>query len=113
MQDPASFHAQNARLVEAVSPLAKKLGPSSARAREYIQARKLDMRQDHLAAIAELTGVTPGELLQQATQPQATLMAGFSIHIYVQACILEFQEEMQNLGHDLKLHPSLLVVEAS
>ncbi|KAK9857989.1 hypothetical protein WJX84_004501 [Apatococcus fuscideae] len=58
--DPASFHAQNARLVEAVSPLAKKLGPSSARAREYIQARKLDMRQDHLAAIAELTGVTPG-----------------------------------------------------
>ena len=47
--------SQNARLVNAVSPLTKKVAPPSARAREYIQAKKLDLQQDHLAAIAELT----------------------------------------------------------
>ena len=66
VQDPAQVASQNARLVSAVSPLTKKVAPPSARAQEYIPAKKLDLQQEHLAAIAELTagkGLHPGELL--------------------------------------------------
>ena len=55
VQDPTQAVSQSARLVSAVSPLAKKVAPPSARAREYIQAKKLNLQQEHLAAIAELT----------------------------------------------------------